>query len=367
MEFSKSDMNILKGIAILFMLILHLFCTKDVNGLFVTFPTIDGVPLVYYLALFGDACVPIYCFASGYGLFMIFKLGKLNVNSNLFRVLKLLVNFWIVLIMFVGIGFLAGKGELFPGSSTKFLQNFFVLSSSYNGAWWFLQTYIILVLLSPLIMRLVSKFQSIILLLLVGGIYLISYIQRINHVLDLSAYPIFHDIVQSTVLVGTSLLPFIAGSVFAKEKVYSKMYQLFSKLKFKNTICAVGIVGLVFIHSLYQSMIIAPITAIIFVCLFSLIDKSTLVQKLFNYFSIHSTNIWLTHMFFYLTIYPSLVFYPKYPILIFIWLVVLCLVSSHCINLIYFPLVKLLDNKITAFKSNNKVISMAVVTDKVEV
>lgn len=50
---------ILQGVAILFMLALHLFARKDVNGLYETFPMIIGVPLVYYLALFGDACVPI--------------------------------------------------------------------------------------------------------------------------------------------------------------------------------------------------------------------------------------------------------------------------------------------------------------------
>lgn len=65
MEFSKKDMKILQGVAILFMLALHLFARKDVNGLYETFPMINGVPLVYYLALFGDACVPIYLFASG--------------------------------------------------------------------------------------------------------------------------------------------------------------------------------------------------------------------------------------------------------------------------------------------------------------
>jgi uncharacterized membrane protein len=34
MEISKNDMNVLKGIAILMMLLLHLFATKDVNGLY---------------------------------------------------------------------------------------------------------------------------------------------------------------------------------------------------------------------------------------------------------------------------------------------------------------------------------------------
>ena len=57
-----------KGIAIVFMLLLHLFCTKDYDGLFKPLILIRNVPLIYYFALFGDCCVAIYCFCSGYGL-----------------------------------------------------------------------------------------------------------------------------------------------------------------------------------------------------------------------------------------------------------------------------------------------------------
>ncbi|MEH7464336.1 hypothetical protein V7166_20405 [Bacillus thuringiensis] len=79
MGISKNDTKMLKGVAILFMLLLHLFCRKEVNGLYETFPVINGVPFVYYIRLFGDACVPIYCFVSGYGLFMVHsKEHKLN-------------------------------------------------------------------------------------------------------------------------------------------------------------------------------------------------------------------------------------------------------------------------------------------------
>ena len=80
-EISKNDTKILKGVAILFMLLLHLFARKEVNGLYETFPIINGVPLIYYIGLFGDACVPIYCFASGYGLFVVHKKEKKS-NCN---------------------------------------------------------------------------------------------------------------------------------------------------------------------------------------------------------------------------------------------------------------------------------------------
>lgn len=80
-ELNKNQVSITKGIAILFMLLLHLFCTKNYNGLFQPIIMIGETPLIYYLALFGDCCVAIYCFCSGYGLMYSYDVYcKLKVN-----------------------------------------------------------------------------------------------------------------------------------------------------------------------------------------------------------------------------------------------------------------------------------------------
>ncbi|MEI3233076.1 MAG: hypothetical protein V8S33_01150 [Intestinibacter bartlettii] len=68
MELTKASMTITKGVAMLFMLLIRLFCTKGSQGLFAPLIIIEGIPLIYYLSLFGDCCVAIYCFYSGYGL-----------------------------------------------------------------------------------------------------------------------------------------------------------------------------------------------------------------------------------------------------------------------------------------------------------
>ena len=345
MELTKKDIKITKGVAILFMLFLHLFCRKDINELYTTFINIKEVPLVYYLALFGDACVPIYCFVSGYGLFTSNRNGNNQNRNNLKRISKLLLNYWIVLIIFVMIGFLFGKAAIFPGSLVKFMLNFFVLSSSYNGAWWFLQTYIILVILSPLLFKLVKQSNSLSLLLASNIIYLLSYMQRIKHIIHFGDNFILVTTVNAVVLVGTSQLPFIIGAIFSKEKTYSKFYIRFDSFKFKNTLCVVGILILVIIHAIYESMFIAPFTGISFLVLFNLMNKNVLIQRALNYIGTHSTNLWLTHMFFYMSIFPRLTFAPRYPILIFIWLIIMCLISSYLINYIYNQAIKFITTK----------------------
>jgi surface polysaccharide O-acyltransferase-like enzyme len=337
----------LKGVAIIFMLLLHLFCRKEVNGLYETFPVINGDPLVYYLALFGDACVPIFCFASGYGLLVSFQNDQQHFfKSNNKRILILLVNFWIILIAFVAIGYIAGIGEVLPGSLKEFTLNFFLLSNSYNGAWWFLQTYLLLVYLSPFIFKLIKKYNSMIVLVVVGSIYLLTYIQRIKFVIDFGDNIAVIKAVNALVLLCTSLLPFVVGSIFVKKKIYSKIYKIAIGFKRKNLICTLGILLLVIGHSLYESMIIAPFTAIGFICFFNLMEKNILVKKILEYLGGHSTNIWLTHMFCYMSIFPEITFAPKYPILIFLWLVILCLISSFGINAIFKPFNNLFDRSV---------------------
>jgi hypothetical protein len=345
-EFTKSEMKMTKGVAILFMLLLHLFCRKEVNGLYDTSPLINGVPFVYYIGLFGDVCVPIYCFASGYGLFISINNSQGSIlKKNVIRILKLLINYWIILVAFVALGFFVRGPHVYPGSITKFFLNFFVLSSTYNGAWWFLQTYIILVFLSPLLTKIIKRYNTLLIIFISGSFYFLTYIQRIEHVLNLGHNAAINMMVNAVILVGTSQLPFIIGSIFAKEKFYSKIYKIFNQFTYKNTICIVGIIIMFIFHSFYQSMIIAPITGTAFVCLFNLLDKKAFSSKLFDFFGNHSTNIWLTHMFFYMMIFPNITFAPHYPIFIYCWLILLCIISSFIIDLIYKSVINIIYNK----------------------
>lgn len=62
MELTKNQMKITKGLTILFMLLLHLFCIKAYTNLYTPIILIGDISVLYYLALFGDFCVAIYCF-----------------------------------------------------------------------------------------------------------------------------------------------------------------------------------------------------------------------------------------------------------------------------------------------------------------
>jgi surface polysaccharide O-acyltransferase-like enzyme len=134
------------------------FVQSGLSQSFRTYTFVENEPLSYYISLFCDACVPIFCFVSGYGLFFNYQKNTAVFNkANRKRLLKLYINYWIILLLFaVGLGFALRK-EGYPGNLIKFLLNFSGLDNSYNGAWWFFTTYIILVLTSIITFKWVVK------------------------------------------------------------------------------------------------------------------------------------------------------------------------------------------------------------------
>lgn len=105
-------------------------------------------------------------------------------------------------------------------------------------------------------------------------------------------------------------------------------------------------------HGFVQTQFDAAFTGIIFIVVFNFIDKSMWVDNLLSCLSKYSTNIWLVHMFFYMIFFKDLVYAPKYPILIFVWLVVLCLGASYLVHLIYKPIISLLDKNLEKVEQN---------------
>ncbi|PJN90997.1 acyltransferase family protein [Bacillus sp. mrc49] len=351
MELSKNDTKLLKGVGISLMLLLHLFARKEIEGLYYS-PSLNGNPLVYYVGLIGDACRPVYLFATGYAFYVMFSSNKKNfIFRNFSRLLKLLVNFWIVFLIFVPLGFYLGKDTTFTSSFSEFILNLFLLSNSYNGAWWFLKIYIILVLISPLIIALIKSENSKVIFLVSGSIYFLSYIQRFRPLFEFHDNSILATIVETVALLGTSQFSFVVGIIFAKELLYSKIHSKVSKVRYKNIYGCLIVLTLFIIHGFIESAIIGPINGITIAIVFTLMNKSKVVESIIGFLGKHSTNIWLTHMFFYMTIFPNLTFAPKIPILIYVWLFTLCIGSSYVINLIYKPITQLIDTKRKVDKS----------------
>lgn len=339
MELSKNDSKAAKGIAILGMLMLHLFCRLDALP-YTPLVWIGKTPLIYYLGLFGDICVPAYCFLSGYAQILLMeKEGKQYSNKRYVRILKFLINYWLVLCVFALVGLLFDKTNAIPGSILKFAGNFLLYGISYNGAWWFVLTYIWLVISAPIIVKICRKWNSVIVFFVSGCFYFASYLFRFRFLLDVDN-TVLNWLWTQFILFGTSQFPFVVGALFYKHKLITALRKVNMKATVKNALCVAFVLLAFVFHCFVPSLIVAPITAIVALSCFWVAKKPKALEKVLLFLGDHSTNLWLVHMFFYLTLFNDLVFVAKYPALILAFMLALCVASSYLIKLPYNLIIK---------------------------
>ena len=353
MPLTKEDTLHAKGIAIISMLMLHLFCRIG-NLPYTPLIWIGDTPLIYYLGLFGDICVPIYCFCAGYSHYLL-----QNENQEKYvrqipnKILRFLVNYWIIVVLFSIVGLLFDQCGNIPGSFKSFLGNILVVGMSYNGAWWFVATYLFLLLFSPYTAYITKKLTSITVCIFSAIFYLISYLFRFQWNFDFHP-PIFNWIWQQLILFGTSQFPYMVGMIAFKAKIPERLRSYCSisaHRLFKYLLVGIAPLFCFIIHCLEQSLIIAPITALSVLVSLFLLKLPTWLGNTLAFLGKHSTNIWFTHMFFYLTLFPGLVFHAKYPILILMLMLSICLPISFLIDHIYQPIRTRIDRFMLNFSS----------------
>ena len=81
-------------------------------------------------------------------------------------------------------------------------------------------------------------------------------------------------------------------------------------------------------------------------------NLDSLSKKIWNFFGDHSTNMWLTHMLFYMNFAEGFVFASRNVVVIFLVLVGLSVISSHLINMIYMPIIRVINNRLYARNIN---------------
>lgn len=325
---TKKDAKMAQGLAIIGMVALHLFCKID-NLPYNAHIFLGGRPLIYYIGLFGDFCVPIYCFCSGYAQQIMYE-KEHKIEEGIKRLPKFIMHFWMIVILFSVIGIWYHSPDI-PKTIGDFMGNMLLYKMSYNGAWWFVLTYIWLVLLYPIMKWFADKLNPVILICISGILYIIFYYFEIMCTLNISN-SIIAWIWNQLCLIGRSQFAFILGIIWCKYLVIDKIRNFYMKIKMKN-LCLLICVAITFIfHCFVQSLIIAPITGMIVLMCFHLWDKPEWMEKLFLLLGKHSTNIWLIHMFFYLVLFKNFIFRLKEPALIFVGMFVLCIVISMLVN-----------------------------------
>lgn len=335
MELKRDDTKMLQGLSTIAMLLLHLFCRYDFAGLYQPSIFIAGYPLTFYLGQVSDFCVMGFAFCSGYGHYKSMEISSEGYyKRQLKHLLQLYFKFWVICCLFTLISVIMGRNDYMPGDFVEFLLNITSVNVTYNGAWWYLFIYAVIVVLSPLLLKATKKFNSILLLFIGGVIYLTAYYVRFytpGHGWLLEKFGTF----------GMTLFEYLIGAIFCKTQILTKSYNMTTKVAknsfVRDCLAVVTVLAIILIRThLVRSLFVAPATGLIIMVIFHYWKKPNFIRKTFLYIGQHSTAIWLTHMFFFTThLFDGLVFKAKYPILIFVFILLLCFVSSYIVNGIY--------------------------------
>ena len=175
----KRESNILKGTAIIFMLIHHLFNDKKLIKL-AEFGSSSEKTAVYHMAIFFKICVPIFVFISAYGLskqYMkkgILKDSRTIAKDAFRRYRKLLYGLWTIMAVVVVVAHIVNRylpEEVYARNDANAIKNFvfdmlglseFFGTAHYNNTWWYISFAVLLFMILPLINMLHEKVGSLI-------------------------------------------------------------------------------------------------------------------------------------------------------------------------------------------------------------
>lgn len=316
---TRQETQIMKGVAILMMLILHLFgkTTEDyISALY-----INGSPIEFILQ---SAVNPVafFCILSGYGMHHVFTKGK-DANKWI-RTRKAYLHWWVSLAIFSILGCVLGKCEYYTDICSVF-ANYSGYDCTWNYEGWFLLPYILLMLVCPWVFKFTDRFRSayIALFMVIFGWGLAFVISRYRDVFPWLVHnPLF--------FVGLLLPAFLLGAILHKEQIVGKI-----QLRTKNSswIWAMLLL-LVSAVCIISSAATNNVYAFLFTILFLSAPRWHFVDSILTFFGKHSMNIWFTHTWFSNYLFHEEIYQLQYSILIFVVVLLLSLVSSYMLDYI---------------------------------
>lgn len=309
-ELTLSESNQLKGIALMLLLIHHLFYIQ--NGLYDDI-MVHGHGLVEEIGMISKVCVALFVFLSGYGLTKKYAIDDINLRRfYVERFAKLMPSFWLIWLLFVPIGII-----FFDRTFESVYGNHIILKSiiqliglqdyagfyGFNATWWFMSCIIGLYLLYPFFLMIQKGYGW----WLLGGSFILMFI-HIQHFTCLTLY----------------IFPFALGIRCAKALFYPPIL---------NVTILIGIIILTSLWRQYgvviKGLTVDPILAFEIILLFKATNiKYHKIVMALSFIGRHSMNIFLFHTFIKRYYCENLIYFTRNPFLIFLSLLFCCLVIS---------------------------------------
>jgi hypothetical protein len=319
---SKEISTILKGIAILMMLWYHLFGISELEELCTPLIYIYDKALVAYIAR-ASYPVSFFLILSGYGLTYIYKQRHLEIKNQIKRITKLYINYWIVLVIFVPIGYFI-KPDVYPNDFIHIAANLTGLHCTWNGETWFLLPYAIISLSSYWIIDFVYSLNNKVKIIITLAVYAIVFLlaRHLGNHLPENVY--WATLLILPVYLVQFIFYFSLG-ILLYRLVESKNKQLND---IKPQIYLITIIILIIIKSLIKITIADGIYAFIFIWCIIHLSIPEFFKKILYKLGQRSMIMWMTHTFFSVYLFSDFIYGFKYPILIFIALIVVTYLTA---------------------------------------
>ena len=283
-------------------------------------------------------CVSIYAFVTGYGFASkllkyqgtLWQIFIQDIKTCLCSCLKFMCRFWLIFFLFVAIGLVIGKLKFHP---QEFVLNFFGFSNSYNNEWWYVKTYIKMLIIIPfidLLLRFTIKNKKI--SIVFASIILIS----------IFVIPFLQDILIE-VIQRLNLFVLIMAEGFLIRRL--KVFDIINDISKNNWLIA----GLIFLVTFARIIIspnmydtsfdwlFAPCFVYSTVLLIKFI-KNKYVLFILNNLGKYSVYIWLSHTFIIYYYFNEMIMCLKYIPLIYCITIISCLIVGIILDYIYFKI-----------------------------
>lgn len=349
---SPDDTRVMKGIAIICMLMHHLwyFPTRLVGGSLKSLFTVFDVPSTTYFGLFGKICVPMFFFFGGYGIYKRYYGQKYDLLG---RLKKLYFIYWKVFLVFIPIGFLFFSSQVpycidafvytrFDVFSTReLISNFLGFSSTYNREWWFLISYAFALISFPLIRAIIDRHsaRTNIFIVIVVSLLLVNVFPSLKKVEVLGMLGNSHMYVSFFCQVAPYAACFWMGAVVARNGLLSRLSESAKNNGILNPIT--DIAAWVVVIFLRQSQLGEAFDIfyipVLTVATMNLLNRVKILKRGFGQLGRQSTSMWLIHPFlcYYFGIPAKIVTAPRYAILSLLVLIAMTFIVSVLLDYLW--------------------------------
>ena len=336
------ESQIMKGVAILLMLFLHLFNQQGNVALCDTFIYIGDTPLLTYLVRAANP-VSFFLILGGYGMYCVWQKGDKHRWS---RIWKLMLHYWIVLLVFVSIGYFLHP-DRYPGGWLKVIGNVTAFDTSYNGEMWFLFPYICLTLLSPWLFKFCERFR-------VRYVLLVSFVISLGTSFIISRYGaqyLYYNMwVYNPFLIVHLSFAFLLGAMACKCRSLSpalpsregalmenrvgggnfkKLWNLKTQKLWNHSAWNwLLLIALVVFRCCFDTSAFHTLYAFAFIWLFLRAPRWGWVDKMLAELGNKSMDMWMIHSWFCYYLFHDWIYGFRYPVVIMAVLVIITYLSA---------------------------------------